>query len=192
MSFRHRTKRIAARHGTGFPEGVAMFDKAKIHLTRPAQATVQNDLNAPVAVSAKAATTSGAQLIVGPTITLKGAEIFDSDTLILEGRVEANTDCRAIRVSKTGSVTGHACVDVAQIWGSFDGDLTARSLLIVHANGEITGNILYARIRIEEGGELSGDVFSFLRQSADNDQQSLSEINLLLPTAKLVKAALAG
>jgi cytoskeletal protein CcmA (bactofilin family) len=176
----------------GFPQGVAMFDKPQNHSPRSTQTAVRNDLNASTALSAKAAANPGAQLVVGPTITLKGAEIVDCDTLIVDGLVEANIDSRAIRVSKTGSFTGHASVDVAEIWGRFDGELMARSLLIVHANGKVTGNIRYARIRIEEGGELSGDVCSLAREAVDDEQQSLSEVNVLPPTAKLVKAALAG
>jgi cytoskeletal protein CcmA (bactofilin family) len=179
-----------------FPQGVAMFDKAQNPSPRSAQTAVHNDLNASIAVSAKVAASPGAQLVVGPAITLKGAEIVDCDTLIVEGLVEANIDSRAIRVSKTGSFTGHASVDVAEIWGRFDGALMARSLLIVHANGKVTGNIRYARIRIEEGGELSGDVCSLAREAAEDDQQSRSELNLLSPTvlpptAKLVKTAMA-
>ena len=38
--------------------------------------------------------TSEARLIVGPDVKLKGAEILDCDTLVVEGRVEATMDSR--------------------------------------------------------------------------------------------------
>ena len=42
--------------------------------------------------------------------------------------------------------------------GRFDGKLTARQVLVIHATGKVTGQIHYKRIVIEEGGQLSGDI----------------------------------
>ena len=44
-------------------------------------------------------TPSAARLIVGPDVKLKGAEILDCDTLVVEGRVEATMDSRVIRIA---------------------------------------------------------------------------------------------
>jgi hypothetical protein len=55
------------------------------------------------------ATTS--KLIVGPDIKLKGAEITDCDTLIVEGRVEASMDSRVIQISERGVFAGKAGID---------------------------------------------------------------------------------
>lgn len=46
-----------------------------------------------------AAATGGSRLIVGPDVKLKGAEILDCDTLVVEGRVEATMDSRVIRIA---------------------------------------------------------------------------------------------
>ena len=40
------------------------------------------------------------KLIVGPDIKLKGAEITDCDTLVVEGRVEASMDSRVIQIAE--------------------------------------------------------------------------------------------
>ena len=42
----------------------------------------------------------GSRLIVGPDIKLKGAEITDCDTLVVEGRVEASMDARVIQIAE--------------------------------------------------------------------------------------------
>src|SRR6266566_3322304 len=42
------------------------------------------------------------KLIVGPDIKLKGAEITDCDTLVVEGRVEASMDSRVIQIAEHG------------------------------------------------------------------------------------------
>lgn len=126
------------------------------------------------AAQAKAAPTSttdkdssiGNRLIVGPDVKLKGAEINDCDTLIVEGRVEATLDSRIIRVAEQGSFNGTVGVDSAEIHGRFDGELTARGQLLIHASGHVSGKIRYGKILIEEGGQISGDVQSILASEA--------------------------
>lgn len=103
-------------------------------------------------------TTIGNRLIVGPDVKLRGAEIEDCDTLIVEGRVEATLDSHIIRVAEQGSFNGKVSVDTAEIHGRFDGELTARGQLFIHATGHVSGKIRYGKILIEEGGQISGDV----------------------------------
>jgi len=100
----------------------------------------------------------GSKLIVGPDIKLKGAEITDCDTLVVEGRVEAAMDSRVIQIAQQGIFCGTAGIDVAEIHGRFEGDLTARKQLVIHATGKVSGKIRYGKLTIEEGGELSGDI----------------------------------
>ncbi len=98
------------------------------------------------------------RLIVGPGVKLKGAEILDCDTLVVEGRVEATMDSRMLRIAENGSYSGTVSIDVAEINGTFDGELTARSQLIIHATGKVSGKVRYGKIFIEEGGQISGDI----------------------------------
>ena len=100
----------------------------------------------------------GARLIVGPDVKLKGAEILDCDTLVVEGRVEAIMDSRVIRIAENGSFSGKVSIDVAEIHGVFDGELTARSQLIIHSTGRVNGKIRYGKLVADEGCELCGDV----------------------------------
>ena len=53
-----------------------------------------------------------------------------------------------------------ASIDVAEIHGRFDGELTARKQLVIHATGKVSGKIRYGNIKIDEGGEISGDIAS--------------------------------
>ena len=100
----------------------------------------------------------GSRLIVGPDIKLKGAEITDCDTLVVEGRVEAAMDSRVIQIAEQGVFSGTAGIDIAEIHGRFEGDLTARKNLVIHSTGKVTGKVRYGKLSIEEGGELSGDI----------------------------------
>lgn len=98
------------------------------------------------------------KLIVGPDIKLKGAEITDCDTLVVEGRVEASMDSRVIQIAEHGMFVGKVGIDVAEIRGRFEGELTARKQLVIRSTGRVSGKIRYGKVAIEEGGELSGDI----------------------------------
>jgi cytoskeletal protein CcmA (bactofilin family) len=98
------------------------------------------------------------KLTVGPNIKLKGVEITDCDTLVVEGSVEATMDSRVIQISERGSFKGSADIDIAEIRGQFDGNLTVRQKLVIYATGKVTGKVRYGKIVIEEGGQLTGEV----------------------------------
>lgn len=99
-----------------------------------------------------------ARLVVGPDIKMKGVEVADCDTLQVEGRIEATLDARLLQIAEHGVFAGTVAVDVAEIHGRLEGELTVRKQLILHATGRVTGKIRYARIKVEEGAELSGDI----------------------------------
>ncbi len=98
------------------------------------------------------------KLTVGPNIKLKGLEITDCDTLLVEGRVEATIDSRVIQIAERGAFIGNAEFEFAEIRGEFSGDLTVRQKLVVYATGRVNGKVRYGKLVIEEGGELTGDV----------------------------------
>ena len=100
----------------------------------------------------------GSKLTVGPNIKLKGVEITDCDTLVVEGTVEATMDSRVMHITEIGAFKGSADIDFAEIHGEFNGDLTVRQKLVIYATGRVTGKIRYGKVVIEEGGQLMGDI----------------------------------
>jgi len=108
----------------------------------------------------RAEETGGSKLIVGPNIKLKGVEIDDCDTLVVEGRVEATMVSRAIQIAESGAFSGKVDVDVAEVRGDFRGEMTARRKLVIHASGRVSGKIRYGKMLVQEGGVMSGDVGS--------------------------------
>jgi len=112
-------------------------------------------------VNDPAASTSkegGSKLTVGPNIKLKGVEITDCDTLVVEGLVEATMDSRVIQIAEQGAFKGSAEIDVAEIRGEFNGNLTVRQKLVIYSTGKVTGTIRYGKLVVEEGGQLSGEI----------------------------------
>jgi len=99
-----------------------------------------------------------AKLIVGPDIKMKGVEVSDCDTLVVEGRIEATLDSRVLQIAPNGTFCGTVAVDTAEIHGRLEGELTVRKQLVIHATGKVSGKIRYAKIKVEEGAELAGEI----------------------------------
>jgi cytoskeletal protein CcmA (bactofilin family) len=130
---------------TGKPVAVSA-SQPPVSDTAPSTATSSNK---PVSTS---------RLTVGPHIKLKGVEITDCDTLVVEGSVQASMDSRVMQIAEGGSFTGSAQIDEAEIRGDFDGQLTARHKLMLYATAKVKGQIRYGKLVMEEGAQLSGDV----------------------------------
>jgi cytoskeletal protein CcmA (bactofilin family) len=119
----------------------------------------------PAAARQAAPSEDGNKLIVGPNIKLKGSEITDCEILVVEGRVEASMNSRDIRIAEGGVFSGKAEIDVAEVRGHFEGELTARKRLVIYATGKVSGVIRYGAMKIEEGGTISGDVATLASDS---------------------------
>ena len=101
---------------------------------------------------------AGSKLFVGVNIKLKGVEISNCDVLVIEGQVDATINSKVMEISKPGTLTGTAIIDVAEIHGEFSGELTARKKLVVHGTGRVTGNVRYGKLVVAEGGTVTGEV----------------------------------
>lgn len=136
-----------------------------VKVTTPGSANPPGAVSEPSFVAdAKVASTStetaesGSKLIVGPNIKLKGVEITDCDTLVVEGRVEATMHSRVIQIAASGAFNGSAEIDIAEIHGEFEGELIVREKLVIYSTGKVSGTIHYGKLVVEEGGQLSGNV----------------------------------
>ena len=149
---KRETPSPAPRHVVPMPQTAAYDVLPDPVPEAPAQpATNTTTVNTP-------ASTGGSKLIVGPNIKLKGVEITDCDTLVVEGLVEATMDSRVMEIAEQGAFKGSAEIDIAEIHGRFEGNLTVRQKLVIYATGKVTGKIRYGKLVIEEGGQLTGDI----------------------------------
>lgn len=105
-------------------------------------------------------TGGGSTLTVGPKIKLKGVEITDCDTLVVEGTVEASMHARLMHIASSGAYQGAAEVEVAEVHGCFTGTLTVREKLVIHSTGQVSGTIRYGKLVVQEGGQIGGEMHS--------------------------------
>lgn len=136
----------------------ALSHPASAEAAKPEPAMTEAPKAAEPAKPAQAGDKVVCKLTVGPDIKLKGAEITDCDTLVVEGRVEASMNSRVIQIAESGVFVGKVGIELAEIRGRFDGELTAHKRLVIHTSGRVSGKIRYGTISIEEGGELTGDI----------------------------------
>lgn len=135
------------------------------------------------AAPSAASDSSGSKLTVGPNIKLKGVEITDCDTLVVEGTVEATMDSRVIQISQNGAFKGSAEIDIAEIHGEFNGTLTVRQKLVIYSSGKVMGKIRYGKLVVEEGGQLAGEIEAGFAPSSSSSASAAS--NALRTSAPL-------
>lgn len=140
------------RHSTT-PSSVLGSSTASASASAPAQPVASS-----AAPKSAAGDSTGSKLTVGPNIKLKGVEITDCDTLVVEGTVEATMDSRVIQISENGAFKGSAEIDIAEIHGEFSGTLTVRQKLVIYSSGKVNGKIRYGKLVVEEGGQLAGEI----------------------------------
>ena len=96
-------------------------------------------------------------LVIGREIEVRG-EIGSCRTLVVEGRLQASVEVGSLELAEDGLFDGRAEVETADIAGRFEGELTVRGELRLRPTARVNGVILYGRIVIEGGGEMSGEV----------------------------------
>jgi len=105
--------------------------------------------------------------IIGPGMKVVGD--CDSDGAIrIEGSVQGNIRAgKAVVVGKDGVVEGDIFTQDAVIAGTVKGVLRAESRLEVQPTSKIEGEVVAARMQLEEGAVLNGTV----KMGADRDGQ---------------------
>jgi cytoskeletal protein CcmA (bactofilin family) len=146
----------AAGRGTNVPARTAAAPAAQPSQVEPP--LLPMDAALPDVVPAPRAEVPVSKLAVGVNIKLRGVDISDCDVIVIEGHVEATVHSKAMEIARPGTLKGTALIDVAEIHGEFSGELTARTRLVVHGTGRVSGTIRYGKLIVAEGGELNGDV----------------------------------
>lgn len=98
----------------------------------------------------------GKRMVVAREIHLSG-QIESCDVLVVEGRAEASlVGARVLDVAEGGFFKGDAEIEIAEIAGRYEGELTVRDRVVVKATGRVLGKLRYRRLVVEEGGEING------------------------------------
>jgi cytoskeletal protein CcmA (bactofilin family) len=97
-------------------------------------------------------------LVVGRGISVQGS-VQDAERLVVEGTVEATSiNASELAIAQGGVFKGEAEVDEAEVAGTIDGTLIARTALIVRATGRVLGTARCRRLQVEDGGQITGRI----------------------------------
>ena len=114
-------------------------------------------------------------LVVGRGISVQGT-VQDAERLVVEGTVEASMIRAAeLAISTGGMVKGEVEVEDAEIAGTFDGTLTARGNLVIRGTGRVLGQARCRRLRVEDGGQISGHMEMLTDGKAEAPSRAVAE-----------------
>ena len=131
-------------------------------LERPATPTPISTTTpeAPIAPRAVVAAPSTAdQATIGKSLVIKG-EVSGSESLYIDGRVEGSINLAGNRVTvgRNGVVAANINAREIVVLGKVRGNLTASDRVDIRSDGSLTGDVVAARISIEDGAFFKGGI----------------------------------
>src|SRR6202142_1308070 len=128
--------------------------------TPSAPATMSNE---PVIAGPRPATstttTTADQATIGKSLVIKG-EVTGSESLYIDGRVEGSINLSGNRVTigRNGVVAANISAREIVVLGKVRGNLTASDRVDIRSDGSLTGDVVAARISIEDGAFFKGGI----------------------------------
>jgi len=106
-----------------------------------------------------ATTTTADQATIGKSLVIKG-EVTGSESLYIDGRVEGSINLAGNRVTvgRNGVVAANISAREIVVLGKVRGNLTASDRVDIRSDGSLTGDVVAARISIEDGAYFKGGI----------------------------------
>jgi cytoskeletal protein CcmA (bactofilin family) len=128
---------------------------------RPATLTPTTSATSETAAAPRPATTSTTadQATIGKSLVIKG-EVTGSESLYIDGRVEGSINLSGNRVTigRNGVVSANINAREIVVLGKVRGNLTASDRVDIRSDGSLTGDVVAARISIEDGAFFKGGI----------------------------------
>jgi cytoskeletal protein CcmA (bactofilin family) len=121
----------------------------------PSAPAASESAPAPRPVSA----TTADQATIGKSLVIKG-EVTGSESLYIDGRVEGsiNLSGNRVTVGRNGVVAANINAREIVVLGKVRGNLTASDRVDIRSDGSLTGDVVAARISIEDGAFFKGGI----------------------------------
>ena len=111
------------------------------------------------ATGATAATGTGEQATIGKSLIIKG-ELSGSESLFIDGKVEGtiNLPGNRVTVGRNGQVAANILAREIVVLGKVRGNCQASDRVDIRSEGSLTGDVIAARISIEDGAFFKGGI----------------------------------
>ena len=125
----------------------------------PAPSTSASSEPATAAAPRPAPTSAADQATIGKSLVIKG-EVTGSESLYIDGRVEGSINLAGNRVTvgRNGVVAANINAREIVVLGKVRGNLTASDRVDIRSDGSLTGDVVAARISIEDGAFFKGGI----------------------------------
>src|SRR5437899_139313 len=127
---------------------------------RPATPATPSAVSEPTPAAPRPVATSTAdQATIGKSLVIKG-EVTGSESLYIDGRVEGsiNLSGNRVTVGRNGVVSANINAREIVVLGKVRGNLTASDRVDIRSDGSLTGDVVAARISIEDGAFFKGGI----------------------------------
>src|SRR5438309_10949016 len=128
---------------------------------RPTPTPTTTNMSEPTPVSAprNATLNTADQATIGKSLVIKG-EVTGSESLYIDGRVEGSINLTGNRVTvgRNGVVNANIQAREIVVLGKVRGKLTASDRVDIRSDGSLTGDVVAARISIEDGAFFKGGI----------------------------------
>ena len=116
-------------------------------------------MSEPGAAPRPVTTTTSDQATIGKSLVIKG-EVTGSESLYIDGRVEGSINLSGNRVTigRNGVVAANINAREIVVLGKVRGNLTASDRVDIRSDGSLTGDVVAARISIEDGAFFKGGI----------------------------------
>ncbi len=106
-----------------------------------------------------AATATGEQATIGKSLVVKG-ELTGSESLYVDGKVEGaiNLPGNRVTVGRNGQVAANIMAREIVVLGKVRGNCQASDRVDIRSEGSLTGDVVAARISIEDGAFFKGGI----------------------------------
>src|ERR1700683_3258347 len=113
----------------------------------------------PAAAPRPVTTATSDQATIGKSLVIKG-EVTGSESLYIDGRVEGSINLSGNRVTigRNGVVAANINAREIVVLGKVRGNLTASDRVDIRSDGSLTGDVVAARISIEDGAFFKGGI----------------------------------
>jgi cytoskeletal protein CcmA (bactofilin family) len=101
---------------------------------------------------------SGVLVVTADTVILGVGEMRNCRQLEVFGYVEGDIAAKAVLVHKDGRLFGKLETDSAEIHGTLQGEVVVRNLIDIRSSGDVSGNVRYGKLALEQGGNLSAEM----------------------------------
>ena len=142
----------------------------------------------PAPVPRPVTTTTSDQATIGKSLVIKG-EVTGSESLYIDGRVEGSINLSGNRVTigRNGVVSANINAREIVVLGKVRGNLTASDRVDIRSDGSLTGDVVAARISIEDGAFFKGGID--IRKAGTKPEEVAKSVSIASPEPAIAARA---